>query len=194
MATMQESDPTAESSASEEKPRQWKITTTQAMIVGPVLGALVGVWGTALVMRASPNLASPNLASPALAHTPDLAYTVDDKIEGEWRTVTIEIANRGDAPSENVSGWIEFPSGELPQAASGPKDFEVRVGALWKRLGRQTGLRSSETRVYFRNQHLQPGLRYTLTFYAKGEGLVDTGKSTEVYLGDDTGKARRASW
>lgn len=102
--------------------------------------------------------------------------------------------NLGDAPSENIYGWIEFPSGERPRAARGPKDFEVQAGALWKRLGRQTGLRSSEARVYIRNQHLRPGLKYTLTFVAESKGDVGTGKSAKVALGDDTGEARRGGW
>ncbi len=132
--------------------------------------------------------------------SPHLRYTVDEQVmavaslwtgQMHMRLVTVEVVNVGGAPSENVSGWVKFPEGEQPRLANGPEEFDVKVGGAWKRLGRRTGLRRSQSRTDTRAQRLQPGYRYTLKFVAVADEPPSPGDSAEVHLVDDTGAARR---
>ena len=112
---MQESDPAAESCA--DKKRQWRITVA-AIILGPILAVLISGW----LFSPSPNLAYPNTS-------PILVYSVEQEVRDKLRIITIKITNHGKAPSENVYGWVEFPSGERPRRGGGHESFEAQVGA-----------------------------------------------------------------
>jgi len=156
----------------DQEQRRLHIITVAALIIGPVAAVVVSglLW----------------------SRSPRLTFTVDNsQNKAGGRLVTIIIANLGNAPSQNVSGWVDFPSGEKPRTVLGHPDFEVKIRDKWKPMGFSTALKFRTERVYFRAARLQPDVKYTLKFASEGEN-IDFAKKATVHIVDDTGAARKS--
>ena len=157
-----------------QETRQWHICTIAAIIIGPLLAVLFShlLW----------------------LKSPDLTYSfTNSEHSQELRLVKVKIMNLGSATSENVNGWVDFPSGETATYIDGALKFEVQDGKNWKKL--ETGtilkIKTNINRVYFRCSRIQPDIQSSILFYSTNKKGIDFTKNAEVHLGDDTGVGKR---
>ena len=155
-----------------QETRRWHICTIAAIIIGPLLAVLFShlLW----------------------LKSPDLTYSITNSEHSqEFRLVTVKIMNLGSATSENVNGWVDFPSGETPTHIDGSLKFEVQDGKEWKKLGTILKMKTKINRVYFRCRRLQPDLQHSILFYSTNKNGIYFTKNAEVYLVDDAGVGKR---